>query len=137
MAPLQTSDEAAVRKVIEDWAAAVRRKDYTAILRHHAPELLMFDVPPPLRADGLDEYRRTWELFFAWSPDPPAFEIREMRVTAGADVAFAAALMRCQTREAEKATTFQPLDFRVTIGLRKHDGQWTIEHEHHSIPATP
>src|SRR5258708_5133052 len=27
------------------------------------------------------------------------------------------------------------LDFRLTIGLRKIDGQRTILHEHHSIPA--
>ena len=28
------------------------------------------------------------------------------------------------------------LDFRLTIGLRKIGNQWTITHEHHSIPAT-
>jgi ketosteroid isomerase-like protein len=27
------------------------------------------------------------------------------------------------------------LDFRLTVGLRKIDNQWTITHEHHSIPA--
>jgi ketosteroid isomerase-like protein len=27
------------------------------------------------------------------------------------------------------------LDFRLTVGLRKIDGQWTITHEHHSVPA--
>jgi ketosteroid isomerase-like protein len=25
--------------------------------------------------------------------------------------------------------------FRLTMGLRKGDGQWRIAHEHHSIPA--
>ncbi|TAK61516.1 nuclear transport factor 2 family protein [Methylobacter sp.] len=29
-----------------------------------------------------------------------------------------------------------PLAFRLTIGLRKIDGQWSVVHEHHSIPAT-
>ncbi len=28
------------------------------------------------------------------------------------------------------------LAFRLTVGLRKIAGQWTIFHEHHSIPAT-
>jgi ketosteroid isomerase-like protein len=28
------------------------------------------------------------------------------------------------------------LDFRLTIGLRKIEGKWTIVHEHHSVPAT-
>ena len=26
--------------------------------------------------------------------------------------------------------------FRLTIGLRKIDGNWLITHEHHSVPAT-
>ena len=27
------------------------------------------------------------------------------------------------------------LEFRLTMGLRKIGGQWTVMHEHHSIPA--
>jgi ketosteroid isomerase-like protein len=27
------------------------------------------------------------------------------------------------------------LDFRLTIGFKKIDGQWWFEHEHHSLPA--
>jgi hypothetical protein len=29
----------------------------------------------------------------------------------------------------------QPLEFRLTMGLRKIDGRWRIMHEHHSLPA--
>ena len=46
-------DDVAVRHLIEEWASAVRRRDLPAILRHHSPSLLMFDVPPPLRLQGL------------------------------------------------------------------------------------
>jgi ketosteroid isomerase-like protein len=46
------SEEEAVRKVVEDWAAAVRRRDLPAILRHHSPDILMFDVPPPFQSRG-------------------------------------------------------------------------------------
>jgi ketosteroid isomerase-like protein len=28
------------------------------------------------------------------------------------------------------------LDFRLTIGLQKSGGNWTIVHEHHSVPAS-
>ena len=57
-----------------------------------------------------------------------------MAVVAGNDVAFAAAAMRC----AEKGKNGEPisLDFRVTIGPRKTEGEWVIVHEHHSVPAT-
>jgi uncharacterized protein (TIGR02246 family) len=128
------SDEPAIRSLVEDWAAAVRRKDISGILRHHASSMLMFDVPPPLKSERLDAYQKTWDLFYSASPDPVVFDIREMRVFAGKDVAFVAALMRCETRETNGA--FAPLDFRLTIGLRKIDNQWTVLHEHHSVPAT-
>lgn len=55
----------------------------------------MFDVPPPFKSEGIDAYRRTWDLFFACSPEPVKFDIVELRVTAGPDVAFATALMQC------------------------------------------
>jgi uncharacterized protein (TIGR02246 family) len=128
------SDELAIRSLVENWASAVRKRDMKGILRHHASSMLMFDVPPPFKSEGIDEYEKTWELFFSTSPEPAVFDIREMNVSAGDDVAFVTALMQCKTREANGK--FEPLDFRLTIGRRKIDNQWTILHEHHSIPAT-
>lgn len=56
-----------------------------------------------------------------------------MDITAGNDVAFAVATMHCagQGHNGEHEAT----DFRLTVGLRKIDGQWIITHEHHSVPA--
>ena len=125
-------DAAEIRRLIEAWAAAVRRKDMNGILQHHAEDFLMFDVPPPLYSKGIAAYEKTWPLFFGSSPEPPKFEIRELNITAGADVAFASALMRCVVIERGSASD---LDFRLTIGFRKIAGQWIFVHEHHSIPA--
>jgi uncharacterized protein (TIGR02246 family) len=128
-----SADEVAVRDLIEAWAGAVRRKDYNGILRSHAADFVMFDVPPPFKSVGLDAYRKSWDLFFSWSSDPVRFEIQEMDVTAGANVAFAFATMRCDAPGSGGKT--EPLDFRLTICLRKVDGRWMIAHEHHSVPA--
>jgi uncharacterized protein (TIGR02246 family) len=128
-----SADEVAVRDLIEAWAGAVRRKDYNGILRSHAADFVMFDVPPPFKSVGLDAYRATWDLFFSWSSDPVRFEIQEMDVTAGANVAFAFATMRCGAPGSDGKT--EPLDFRLTICLRKIDGRWMIAHEHHSVPG--
>ena len=135
MADKQASnDEAAVRDLIEAWADAVRRKDYDGILRSHAADFVMFDVPPPFKSIGLDAYGKTWDVFFSWSSDPVRFDIQEMDVTAGADVAFAFASMRCEGPGSDGKP--EPLDFRLTMGLKKIDGRWMIAHEHHSVPAT-
>jgi uncharacterized protein (TIGR02246 family) len=129
-----TQDEVAVRALVEDWTNAVRRKDLSAILRNHSANMLMFDVPPPLASKGIEAYRKTWDLFFSWARDPVVFDISEINITAGDDVAFVTALMRCAGTEPNGQAT--ELDFRLTIGLRKIDHQWIVVHEHHSIPAT-
>jgi uncharacterized protein (TIGR02246 family) len=128
------TDEAAVVELIENWARAVRAKDYDGILASHSEDIVMFDVPPPFESKGIEAYKQTWDLFFSAAPDPVAFDIERMDIFAGDDVAFAACLMRC----AEKAENGEwvRLDFRLTVGLSKIDGDWTIVHEHHSVPAT-
>ena len=130
----KTNQEAAVRNLIEEWAAAVRAKNFAGILRHHSPDIVMFDVPPPLQSKGLDAYRKTWDLFFSWAHEPVVFDIVEMSVTGDDEVAFAAAVMRCSGTETSGEDI--DLEFRLTVGLRRIDNQWTVVHEHHSIPAT-
>ena len=93
----------------------------------------MFDVPPPFKSAGLEAYKKTWDPFFSWSSEPVRFEIQEMDVTAGADVAFAFATMGCAGPNSEGNP--EPLDFRLTICLKKIDGRWMIVREHHSVPA--
>ena len=128
-----SENEAAVRGVIESWTAAVRRRDIAGILENHSPDIVMFDVPPPFQSRGIDAYRKTWDLFYSWSSDPIPFDVTDMSITAGNDVAFVVAAMRC----AEPGIDGKPkgLDFRLTVGLRKIEGRWTIMHEHHSVPA--
>ena len=136
---MSTSDqratgEAEIRDLVESWARAVRAKNLDGILANHSPEMLMFDVPPPIQSKGIEAYKKTWDVFFAWSKEPCVFEIGEMNITAGADVAFATAMMRCAGTETNGDQI--ELDFRLTIGLRKIGGHWMVMHEHHSIPAT-
>ena len=129
-----STDELAIRELVENWAAAVRAKDLDGILANHSADILMFDVPMPLASKGIDAYRKTWDLFFSWADDPVVFAINEMGVTAGNDVAYVTALMRCAGTE--KNGEKIKLDFRLTMGLSKLDGKWIVMHEHHSIPAT-
>jgi uncharacterized protein (TIGR02246 family) len=130
----RAADEAEIRNLIENWARAVRAKDLDGILAHHSPEMLMFDVPPPIQSKGIEAYRKTWDVFFSWFQDSGVFDIEEMEITAGEDVAFVTALMRCGGTDVNGEKV--ELQFRLTIGLCKLKGRWTIMHEHHSIPAT-
>jgi uncharacterized protein (TIGR02246 family) len=130
---ISTKDHAAIRDLIEKWAKAVQNKNFDGILANHCPDILMFDVPPPIQSKGIDAYKETWDLFFGWYRDDPAFDIQEMNITAGNDVAFVTALMRCAGTLTDGEES--ELDFRLTVGLRKIGDQWIVMHEHHSLPA--
>ena len=128
------SNEDVIRDLLAHWAAAVRAKDFPAILANHSSDFLMFDVPPPFESRGLKAYEDTWKLFYSSQPEPVAFDIKRLEIVAGDSVAFASAHMQCAEMDANGQRI--PLDFRLTAGLRKIGGRWTIVHEHHSVPAT-
>jgi ketosteroid isomerase-like protein len=129
------SDETQIRELIERWAAAVHIGDLDTVLADHAPDIVMFDVPPPeggLR--GIDAYRDSWPGFFNWQAAGAVFEITELDVTAGADVAYAWALLRCGTADSFAARPDRRL--RLTVGLRRTEDpptRWVVAHEHHSF----
>jgi uncharacterized protein (TIGR02246 family) len=129
-----TDDEMRIRTLIEQWAQAVHAGDLDAVLADHSPDIVMFDVPPPYDGvRGIDAYRATWPPFFEWQRQGAVFEIVDLDVTAGDDVAFAHALLRCGTSaELDKEPDNR---LRLSIGLRKENGRWTVVHEHHSFPS--
>ncbi len=130
------ADEQEIRTLVERWADAIRTGDLDAVAVDHADDIVMFDVPPPYEGvRGIDAYRATWPPFFGWLDTGARFEIAELDVTAGADVAYAHALLRCGSPD-ELAE--QPDNrLRLTLGLRKRDGRWEVAHEHHSFPHDP
>ena len=85
----------------------------------------MLDVPPPLQSKGIDAYRDTWTQYFG-DEGSRLFELRETRIVASGGVAWVHAVLRCTTSPHPAG--------RLTMGLRKVDGRWRVEHEHHSFP---
>ena len=129
------TDEAAIRDLITRWAEAVHAEDLQTVLAEHDPDIVMFDVPPPYEGvRGIEAYRDSWPPFFEWQRQGALFEIVELDVMAGNDVAFAHALLRCGMPAELEANPDNRL--RVTVGLRKREGRWVVTHEHHSFPST-
>jgi uncharacterized protein (TIGR02246 family) len=125
------SDEQEIRELIERWAHAVHAGDLDTVLADHASDIVMFDVPPPeggLR--GLEAYRDSWPGFFEWQANA-SFELTELDVTAGQDVAYVWALLKCATPEQLAAHPDRRL--RLTVGLRREQDRWVVAHEHHSF----
>ena len=126
------TDEEQITALIKNWATAVHTGDLAAVLADHSPDIVMFDVPPPERGvRGIEEYTETWPPFFQWQASGAVFEVESLEVTAGTEVAFAFALLRCGT--AEEFERDPAARLRLTVGLRNVDGRWQVTHEHHSF----
>jgi PhnB protein len=120
----------AIRALVEGWAQAIRTKDAAGVRAHHAPGSVTFDLAPPLvsaMADGpgLEAWFATWQGALG-------YEIRDLRVTAGEDVAFCHGLVRLSgiSTDGERSEVW----FRLTLGLARVGGAWRIAHQHESVP---
>lgn len=126
------TNEFQIQQLIEKWAKAVRNRNIEGILSHHSDDIVMYDVPKPFQSIGIDAYRKTWDTFFAYTK-VGVFDIDKLNIVADSTVAFCFATMKCADKSG--SGDYVELHFRLTVGLTKINGQWTIVHEHHSIPS--
>ena len=127
------SDRAQIRDVIESWAANTRDGRLDAVLANHAPDVLIYDVLPPVKYEGAAAYRASWG---DWQPDtvgPGRFDVQDLVVEAGPDVGFAHGVIRCGGTS-ESGRAFEDV-VRATFCLRKAGGRWVVAHQHISMPV--
>jgi ketosteroid isomerase-like protein len=127
-----TADEVAVLAVIDALSDAVRAKDIDTLLSYCAPEIATFDLVPPLKHEGPASVRRLWATTLGPFEIPLEYDIHELDITVGHDVAFCRSLNRFggTTRDGTRWVSW----LSSTIGLRKINGDWKIVHEHVSVP---
>ena len=127
------SDEAQIRQLIEQWEHALHAKDLNTLMSYYAPDILTFDILPPLQYQGVDAYRKNFEAWFAAVQGPIEYETRDLRIVTGEEVAFCHSLNRVRSTRTTGETTETWV--RVTVGFRKIEGTWKITHEHVSVPC--
>lgn len=79
---------------MEDWVKAFRTKDIDGVMAIHAPEIVSFDLVPPLQYVGVVKYREPWEQTFTSYEGLLAYEIYDLTITMGDDIAFSHSLNR-------------------------------------------
>src|SRR5919109_298054 len=60
----KANDQAEIRRLVEQWAEALRAKDVDGIMSHYASDLVVFDLAPPLQYKGANAYRENWQAWF-------------------------------------------------------------------------
>jgi ketosteroid isomerase-like protein len=124
--------EAEIRGIMAARIAAVNAKDPDALVAHHAPDVIAYDLLEPLQYCGVDAVRQRARQWFDGYDGPMNYEIRDLEVVAAFDVAFCHGLhhVRGTTRDGQKIDMF----WRATQGFRRIDGTWRLVHEHGSLP---
>lgn len=127
-----STDEVQLRKIIEQWAKAVHTKDIAGLTSNYAPDILLFDVVNELQHVGSDAVRNRAAAWLATFEGPIDYEVRDLRITTGDDVAFCHSLNRISATRQDG----QHVDMwvRATVCFRKLGGTWMLTHEHSSVP---
>jgi uncharacterized protein (TIGR02246 family) len=128
----KSAEEAAIRAVIDAITKAVRAKDVEAMLAQCAPDIVTFDMVPPLKHQGSQAIRGLWARTLAAFDPPLEYEVHDLDISVDGDVAFARCLNRFGGTKKDGRRVLNSL--RSTFGLRKIDGQWKVVHEHVSVP---
>lgn len=99
----------------------------------YAPDVVTFDVQAPLQRVGAEGKLQNWVEAFAAFERPLGYEIRDLAITVGGDVAFAHGLARLSgtLKNGDPAGGFW---VRFTACFRKLQGNWLIAHDHASVP---
>lgn len=125
---LVRGEAAAIERVITARCRALSAKDAEAVADCQTRDFVCFSIAPPLVANdpnGIQAWFDTWD-------GPIGYALRDLQIVAGADVAFAHALVNLSGRKTEGYVV--DMWFRLSLGLTRGPRGWRIAHEHDSTP---
>jgi uncharacterized protein (TIGR02246 family) len=128
-----TSTESDVRALLERWSEAARTKDIDRLMSLYAPDIVYFDVVPPLRFSGPAAVRANFLRWFGGWKSEIGLDVRDMNIQAAGDVAAAYMLIRVSgTLQDGREVGYR---VRATVCCRRSETGWVIVHEHVSLPV--
>jgi len=128
--PMTHEDQ--IRAIIFDWSDAVRAKDAARLVANLAPDARVFDLITPLQYVGAQTVRQRVEQWLSSFTGPLAYDVHQLRIAAGDDVAFCHSInsIKGQTKDGKAID----MAWRATVCFERISGQWYATHEHSSVP---
>jgi len=126
------ADEAQIKRQVAMIAEGVRAKDLEGLRPIYATDVVSFDVEPPLQHVGVEAKMKNWANVLTVFQDA-TYEVRDLVITAGDDVAFGHGFGRLSGTLRNGATT-SGMWVRGTFCFQKIDGNWLIAHDQVSVP---
>ncbi len=127
------SAETEIRAVLDKRSAAMGDKDIGRVMSIYSPDIVYFDLVPPLQYTGSAALRERFSDWFARWAGPIGQELGEVKIIADDNVATAWML----TRTSGALKTGQDVDYwvRVSNSFQRFGDGWSITHEHVSLPV--
>jgi ketosteroid isomerase-like protein len=127
-----SAGEAEIRRRIDELVEAIRAMDLNRVMSIYAPDIVSFDVEPPLQHVGAEAKRNNWANVFSMYHRPFDYEVRDLAIAVGGEVAFGHGLIRISgtLTNLNKAERW----LRSTSCFRKIAGTWLIAHDQVSVP---
>ena len=128
-----SSDEAEIRALQDQVAAAISAKDVDAIVKNYSSDVFVFDVVPPRAYVGAAAWRADWMGVLKNTPGPMSMKVEDLVVTADGQIGFSHGVDHYVNTlpDGTKADMF----IRASNAYRKVDGHWVIVEEHLSVPV--
>lgn len=125
--------EKEIRNIIETAAAAFRERDINKIIAFYAPEVVAFDIEPPLQYLNRNEYKKSWDILNEFQAGA-SLEPNDLHIRVNENIGFSRCLFHFTgtTKQDGKKIDFW---MRNTACFEKINGQWLIVHEHSSVPV--
>jgi ketosteroid isomerase-like protein len=127
------STQSEVGALLDRWSEAVRSKDIDRLMALYSPDIVYYDVVPPLQITGVAAVRRNFLRWFdGWSTGIGT-ERRDLKVQGSGDIATAYSLHR--TSGTLKNGREVGYWVRVSVACLRSNSRWLIAHEHVSLPV--
>lgn len=128
------ADHDVIRGLIAARERAIADADAEAAIESLAPDVVVYDLQPPLAYVGADardsEGLRAW--LKTWQGPGPRVEFRESRILVDGDLAVVHGLSRMRGDKIGEGPV--ELWFRTTLVFKRSEDSWRVVHEHNSVP---
>jgi uncharacterized protein (TIGR02246 family) len=128
-----TSIEVEIRGLLDAQTDAIRAKDLERLISLFSPDIVYFDVVPPLQFVGTSALRSRFHQRFEGFDGPIEMDISDVHIVVGTEVAVASRF----SRAAGVLTNGRRVGswVRATTCWQRSDSGWLIAHEHVSWPV--
>jgi ketosteroid isomerase-like protein len=127
------SPQSEISALLDRRSDTIRTKDIDRLLSFYSPDVVYFDLVPPLQYVGSDALRGRFQHWFDSYHGSIGQDIHDLTISAGEPVAIASMLIR----SGGTLKNGNQVEFwvRATSVLRQSNDGWLIAHEHISLPV--